>query len=461
MILSDSISMNINSKTKRQLKIQNAIFYVLLFVVIVLLAQVSLKTNISADWTANNRNTLSDTTIELLSQLQDDITIQAFISTDNDYRIALEDHLSRYEAISNRVKVEYINPDFSPDLVRQHNIQQQGEMVISHGQQQTHVFDLSEQSLTNALISVSRSKEQWLIFIEGHGEKSPFGQENFNLSTWGEQLQQKGFKFQALNLIEHSQIPNNTAAIIIASPERPWLDGEISIIQNYIASGGNVLWLADPNTHQYLSALAEQINIEFIPGTVIDPNTQLLGIDDPTFALINDYANHPIGKATSTVTLFPKAVAMEPLSDSSDWQQTSLLTSQDNAWAKTSHTSKDTTLEFELGNDTAGPLSLAYISSRVTDNENAKEQRIAVIGDSDFVSNSYIGNAANLELGIALINWLAGDDDLISIPVKTTIDNSLDLSRTQSIVIGLGFLIVMPIILFTTAFIIWRKRRRR
>ncbi len=451
--------MNINSKTKRQLKIQNAIFYGLLIVIVTLLAQFSLKTNISIDWTANSKNSLSDTTIELLSQLQDGITIQAFISTKNDYRTALADHLSRYKKVNDNLNIEYINPDFSPDLVRQHNIQQQGEMVISHGSQQTHVFDLSEQSLTNALISVSRNKEQWLVFIEGHGERSPFGQENYNLSTWAEQLKQKGFKLQTLNLVNHGQIPTNTAALIIASPETPWLEGEISIIKDYISTGGNMLWLADPNTHQHLSALAEQLDIEFISGTIIDPNTQLLGINDPTFSLVNDYANHPIGKATSTVTLFPKAVAMETSSTNSDWQQISLLNSQDNVWSKENAIDKETVLEFELGTDTMGPLSLGYILNRVLIDE--KEQRIAIIGDSDFVSNSYIGNAANLELGIALVNWLAEDDELINIPIKTTIDNSLDLSRTQSMIIGLGFLIVMPLTLLAIAFIIWRRRRRR
>ena len=452
--------MNINSKTKRQLKVQNAIFYILLIVAIILLAQLSLKTNISSDWTENSRNSLSDTSIELLSQLENGITVQAFISVNNEYRQALESLLSRYKKQNPALTIDYVNPDFSPDLVRQLNIQQQGEIVVSRGSQQVHVFDLSEQSLTNALISVSRNKEQWLVFIEGHGERSPFGQENYNLSTWSEQLKQKGFKFQALNLVEHSQIPKNTATIIIASPEKPWLEGEINIIQNYIAAGGNVLWLADPHTHQYLSALAEQLDLEFIPGTVIDPNGQLLGIEDPTFSLINDYANHPIGKATSGVTLFPKAVAIEPSSTDSTWQTISLLNSQDNAWSKVDLSSKASDTEFEQGIDTHGPLSLAYLLNR--DNIDAEtKQRIAVFGDSDFLSNSFIGNASNLELGLAVINWLAQDDELIAIPVKTTADNSLDLSRTQSIIIGLGFLIVVPIILFTIAFFVWRIRRRR
>lgn len=452
--------MNINAKTKRQLTLQNIIFTALLIVAVILLAQLSVKTNVSADWTANSKNSLSDTTIDLLSQLDNDILIQAFISTDNDYREALEKHLSRYKKHNAKLTIDYINPDFAPDLVRQFNIQQQGEMIVSHGVQKTHVFDLSEQSLTNALISVSRSKEQWLVFIEGHGERSPFGQQNYNLSTWAEQLNNKGFKYQALNLVEHSQIPENTAALIIASPETPWLEGEIDIIQDYISQGGNVLWLADPNTHHHLSPVAEQLDIEFISGTVIDPNAELLGINDAQFCLINDYANHPIGQATTSVTIYPKAVAIEPSSNDSEWHQVSLLNSQDNVWSKATEIDHDSPLQFEHGVDTAGPLSLAYLLTR-DHSDKEKQQRIAIIGDSDFVSNSYIGNAANLELGLALINWLAEDDELINIAVKTTLDNSLDLSRSESLIIGLGFLIVMPVILFVIAFAIWRIRRQR
>lgn len=455
--------MNINKKIHRQLSIQNSLFYILLLGVIILLAQLSLKTDIRSDWTANNRHTLSNTTTDFLSRLDTQIMVHAFISPTDQYRAALESLLSRYQAHSGNVIVNYVNPEFSPNLVREFNIQQQAEMVISQGEQQVHIYDLSEQSLTNALISVSHQKEQWLVFIEGHGERSPLSQENYNLGLWGEQLKQKGFKLQALNLIEHSEIPANTAAVIIASPERAWLEGEIDIINNYIDAGGNLMWLADPNTHQHLRPLAEKLNIEFIKGTVLDPNAELLGISDPRFTLVNNYANHPISEAVKGVSLFPQAVALDNIESDATWKVTSLLQTHQDTWSKFGLIDEKLEQEFHFnqGEDTPGPLNIGYLlSQNITDN-NDKQQRIAIIGDSDFISNTYIGNGSNLELGIATINWLAGDDELISIPVKTTVDTSLDLSETQSVIIAFGFLIVLPLILFIIGFIIWRKRRQR
>lgn len=452
--------MNISPKTKRQLKIQNGIFYILLIAVVILLAQLSLKTDSHSDWTANSRHSLSTTTKDLLAQLDKEITIQAFISPNDEYRPALESLLKRYQRYTGSLNVDYINPDFSPELVRSLNIQQQAEMVITLGEQQQHVYDLSEQSLTNAIITVSRQREQWLVFIEGHGERTPLNQANHNLSTWGEQLKQKGLKFQALNLVSNSQIPENTAAIIIASPEKAWLDGEIQLIKDYLNQGGNLLWLAEPDSHHYLNSLAEQLGLEFVAGTVLDPNAESLGIDDPQFVLVTNYANHPVGNATTGVTLFPQAVAIERLDNNDDWQALALLSTQDNTWSETSSIGQQTTDVFDLGIDTAGPLNLAYLLTRFNDDSNT-EQRIAVIGDGDFLSNTYVGNAANLELGVALTNWLVEDDDLIAIPLKTTIDNQLDLSKMQSLIIGLGFLIVVPLLLLAIGFWLWWTRRRK
>jgi len=451
--------MKISSKTHRLYRLQQAIFYLLLGTAIFLLAQLSIQTDTRWDWTQNSRHTLSVTTQDFLQQLDQHVDIKVFISPNSEYRPLVETLITRYQTYTEQLSVTFINPDFSPDLVREFNIQQQGEIIVSRGEQLEHLVDLSEQSFTNALISVSREHEKWLVFIEGHGERSPLNQANFNLSTWGNHLQQKGFKYQALNLVEHSQIPDNAAAVIIASPERAWLAGEIEILKDYIHHGGNLLWLTEPDNNQFLSALAEQLDIEFIAGTVMDPNAELLGISDPQFVLVTEYANHPIGIATDNVTLFPQAVAMEQTNVKSEWHHTALLTTQDNTWSET--TTNTESSNFDVDDNTSGPLSLGYLLTRINADNDAIEQRIAIIGDGDFISNSYIGNAANLDFSLALVNWLVQDDKLISIPVKTTVDSQLDLSRTASLVIGLGFLLVMPIILLSIGFSLWWYRRRQ
>lgn len=455
--------MKITQRTQRQFRLQQALFYLLLIAVIALLAKFSIDTNHQFDWTANARHTLSDSSQQILETLPTAVSIDVYVSPEYEYHQAVVDLLKRYQAHSDKLNVRYIDPNFSPDQVREHNIQQQGEMVVSRGDQRQHVLDLSEQSLTNALISVSRQREQWLVFIEGHGERSLFEQNQFSLSTWRQQLESQGFKLHAHNLIENPQLPENTAAVVIASPTSEWLPGEVAILNDYLDQGGNLLWLADPGQPDSLSAVTEKLGIEFIPGTVLDPTSISLGLEDLRFVLISDYANHPVGVATASVSLLADAVALQQTERESDsvWQTLNLLNSQPAAWVESSPLSLDSldAQSFEPGSDVAGPVSLGMIVSRVTDS--GSEQRIAVIGDSDFASNAYIGNTANLDLAMALTNWLAADDALIEIPVKTSVGTQLNLSRTQSIIIGFGFLLVLPLTLLATGLGIWWRRRRR
>jgi ABC-type uncharacterized transport system involved in gliding motility auxiliary subunit len=88
-------------------------------------------------------------------------------------------------------------------------------------------------------------------------------------------------------------------------------------------------------------------------------------------------------------------------------------------------------------------------------------QRIVVAGDSDFIANSYIGAGANLSLGVNIFNWLAGDDDLISIEPRKAPDTQLELDDTEVMMIGLGYFILLPAGLVLTGVIIWLRRRNR
>ena len=112
------------------------------------------------------------------------------------------------------------------------------------------------------------------------------------------------------------------------------------------------------------------------------------------------------------------------------------------------------------------PLDIGVVisSAAATDDELAEAtgtQRIVVIGDGDFLSNTYLGNGGNLNLGLNLVHWLSHDDAFIDIQVKTAPDTTLELGRTAMATIGLGSLIGLPALLLLTGLVIWLRRRRR
>ena len=119
-------------------------------------------------------------------------------------------------------------------------------------------------------------------------------------------------------------------------------------------------------------------------------------------------------------------------------------------------------LIYNQGTDIKGPLTIGLSLERQRQHETKhidKQQRIVVIGDGDFLSNTYLGNSGNLDLGVRLINWLSHDDDFIAIPVRTAEDLQLNMSSLTVGVIGIGFLIILPLsLLGTGAFVWWRRK---
>jgi len=65
-----------------------------------------------------------------------------------------------------------------------------------------------------------------------------------------------------------------------------------------------------------------------------------------------------------------------------------------------------------------------------------------------------------VDLGVNMINWLTGEEHLITLQPRAAKDSNLVLNKTQLTVISVGFLIALPLLLALVGGVIWWKRRR-
>ena len=445
-------------KTHVATRLQGVLFVVLFLTVIGLLAWLSTRYTFTTDWTAGARNTLSPASTTLLERLPGPIHITAYATEDDNVRRGVSEMVARYQRYKQDIQLEFVNPDLEPETVRQLGISANGELVLEYLGRSDKLQDLSEQGISNTLQRLARSGERWLVFLDGHGERKPTGQANHDVGDWARQLESKGFKARSLNLTETPQIPDNTAALVIAGPQVNLLPGEVDIIKAYVAAGGNLLWLGDPGDLHGLQPLADALGITFMPGMIVDPTTRILGIGDPRFALVTDYAPHAVTRRFDAITLFPQAAGMK-VAAADGWESQAILHTGERSWVETGRL--DGQIEYNAGRDQPGPVDLGFALTRqVGETEKKKEQRVVVIGDGDFLSNAYLGNGGNLELGLNLVNWLAHDDQFMDIPVKTAPDRTLQLSTLAQGVIGIGFLFVLPLLLAGSGAFIWWRRRK-
>jgi len=444
--------MKVTKKTHLQFRFQNIIFILLFLIFMAMLAWLGQRYNVSIDVTENNRNTLSPASIELLKKIDGPISITSFVGESE----KIEKFIHRYQRYKKDISLTFVDPDIEPQLARENGVRVKGELVLRYGDRRENLQVLTEQVMSNILQRLARSAERYIVFLEGHGERSPRGRANYDVSDWATQLQARGLNTQTINLGVTQKIPSNAAVLVIAGPQVDLLPGEMSIISRYLADGGNLLWLSDPGELHGLGVLAEQLGIEFLPGMIVDPTTQRLGLDDPRITVIAEYGTQAVTNNFANLTLFPQASAID-LVEGSEWQAEPFLITAADSWSETGELQGE--LALDAGEDVAGPLNLGVSLTRSQSSDTAQEQRIIVIGDGDFLSNQYLGNAGNQDLGLNLINWLSRDDVFLDIPVKTATDLSLDLSPATAGFIGLVF-ILLPIALLIIGFLIWQRRRR-
>ena len=87
------------------------------------------------------------------------------------------------------------------------------------------------------------------------------------------------------------------------------------------------------------------------------------------------------------------------------------------------------------------------------------ESRIVVFGDSDFVTNGYLGIPGNRDLFLNSVNWLAQQENLISIRPKDPEDRRVSLTADQAkLVFWLSILIIPGLILAGGVQTWWRRR---
>ncbi|MCZ6555038.1 MAG: hypothetical protein O6759_02855, partial [Candidatus Dadabacteria bacterium] len=104
--------------------------------------------------------------------------------------------------------------------------------------------------------------------------------------------------------------------------------------------------------------------------------------------------------------------------------------------------------------DKGGPLGVAAVV------ENSAKGRIAVFGSADFVSNIFLEFSGNRDFFLNTLNWVSGDENLISIRPKAVNTGNLTITTKQVNLIFLFTVVIIPAVILSSGLVIWWKRRR-
>ncbi len=416
-----------------------------------------------ADWTFGGRASLSAESRAVLATLQGPVEIVSYANPQGDLRNTVANFMERYQRVKPNLALRFVDPQQDPAAMRELGITVDGALILHYQGREQRLDELSERSLTNALERLARGGERIVAFVSGDGERRPNDKGNADLGMFVAQLEGRGMRAVPLNFAQVTAVPRHTDLVVLASPELALPEGAVKALTDYLANGGNLLWLSEPtNDDLHLEPLANALGIRILPGVLVDGQGAALGLKDPRMLALGDYPKHAITRGLNLTTLFPQASALA-LSARTDWQVAPFLRSSAQSWTefKPIDNEQASTIAYDPGaGELKGPLDFGFALSRLSPSPDKAEQRVVVVGDGDFLSNTFLGNGGNRALGERIFDWLLGDDALVQLPPRGAPDRILQISQAQLSTVALGFLVVLPLLLLALGgWIAWRRRR--
>ena len=428
------------------------------------------------DITTNQLYTITDQTKELLASLNDDVTVYV-LSSEDGADSTISQTLKSYEEASSHIKVEYIDPLVNPQFASSYstsNLSQNSLIVetakrykvISYNEMYETEVDYStysqnvtgydgEGQLTSAISYCTSDAMPKIYIISGHNE--------YTLdSGFTTALEKENIDYETISLMEYDAIPDDAECIIIHAPEKDFSEDDANKVIDYLNNGGKAFITTEyveeqmPNFEKILS----EFGLTIEKGYAVDTNAGNY-YQTPIYLLPNvEYSDETTGLTGShTYVMAPYAEAIAvPDVDVDSITYTKLLTTSEKSLVKTD-VKNATSFDKEEG-DIEGPLCIGVKAEKTLDSGSAV---LYVFSSAQFftdnVDNAVSGN--NKTLFTNIMSTIASHDVSVSVPVKSYDYDNLTASTKDVVLFETIVVILIPLALIITGFVIWFKRRKK
>ncbi|VGO14549.1 hypothetical protein PDESU_03112 [Pontiella desulfatans] len=480
---------------KRLLTSLNSIVAVLLALVVVqMVSFIALRNPVRANWSGRTYYDLSEKTLNLLDELEQQITVTVFFQEEHKLFYDIENLLEEYQYHSRNIKVEWVDPlrDMARteqlagkyglteaqvvvfDIGDNRKVVKQSDLadsaVLAGQKDATYTTFKGEQAFSSAIYGLMQGEKPKVYFLVGHGEHrvSDFDQIS-GYSKIGTVVLGDNLEIDELMLSGEKQVPEDTGALIISGPTKTMSTVEVEMIENYLTRGGRMLVMLDALNETGLEPMLRRWGVGLRQDIVVDPENTLRGND----VHIRRFNAHPISMKMDSIVQFFLPRSIMPLLEEEDTSAEDrpavvpLFYTSDKSWSETQV--EDSSAKFDegtgdlRGNDPRRPISLGVAVERGATQKmldvQIKPSRMVVFGDSDFVSNgSMVGG--NVDLFMSALNWLLDREELMAIAPKPIEEVKLSLSKKQLRSMFWLNVTGIPAIAVVLGLLVWMRRRK-
>jgi ABC-type uncharacterized transport system involved in gliding motility auxiliary subunit len=429
--------------------------------VLIALAYLSVLYPVRFDLTKAKLYSLSSPTVTMLKRLDKPVHIVFF------HDPMMRETVELYELIAKQNKlitVEFYDPMLNPAQARMLGVQFAGTALLRSEDRKLQVHGDSETDIANGILRVSQGAKQLVCFLDGHGEPDPFSMESHDhlegapghshglgaryvlhelhgMAKARHSLEAMNYNVEKVLLVRGADVLSRCSLLVVAGPKAALLPPEVAAVRAYLSAGGSAFFMLDPFVRTGLEPVIREYGVMLDDTIVIDEASHFWA--DVSSPAVTSY-NHHLVTRELPLTFFPGARSLSPTPTRVPGTSIiPIVNSSKNSWAQAS----PDRVEFHKGRDVPGPNTLMVIGSRrqVTPDDatairfgprgdraaavtSSKEtvpaavtgrSRVAVVGDSDFATNSFFHIMGNGRLFLNTVNYLAAQENLIGIEPRT------------------------------------------
>ncbi len=425
------------------------------------------------DISASQLYSVTSNTKVVLNALEEDVTIYWIVQADQE-DVVLETLLSKYESLSDHVKVEKKNPDVYPTFAQQYTDEtvENNSLIVVCGDRSRYIpiddiylyevdmytytsyldsFD-GEGAITSAIDYVVTEDLPQVYQLEGHGEADlP--------STFQEQLEKGNVELQSLSLLTVDQIPEDAACLLIYAPASDISTEERDMLADYVATGGKLLVMAGPvedASLDNLNSLLSDYGVTVNEGIVVEGDREHYASQSP-LALMPDMSSNDITDPLIEERYYPILTIANGLTvgeDTGEGTVTTLLTTSDAAFSKAAGYEM-TSYDQEEG-DIAGPFVLGV--SIASDGGG----QLVWFTSGTFLDDGYnaYSSGANVNLAMNALSSLVGEREAMAIRSKSLGYNYLTISDSTASLLQVTMIGLFPLLFLGTGIFVVVRRRR-
>lgn len=445
------------------------------------------------DVTKNKIYTLSDSSKDVIKNINKDVTIYLYGIEDDS---TLANFVKQYARVNDHIKWEILTEESNLAKVQEYDLSSGYEIIVIESEGSSKIIDtsyelysydyttgqevdLTEQTLTNSILAIATDQKPKVYFSTGHEEYST----EKELGVLATYLKNEAYEIADVNLLTEGKVPEDCDLLVIMAPVKDFTEQEVQSVLAYINNGGDIILSSDvgnisetyPNLQRIYDQYGTTLNHS---GYVYETDTKYAlsnypNIFMPQVSSSNDITSEIYSDGTTTLWLaFAGRLTFVSDEEMSNLKVTKedLLTSTENSLFVTDITSSaaEAANSAEKGSSVISSILTKTIKAAEGDEE-AIESKAVIIANATFITDYKVEQLSQTYP----ISYLANNKDFMlnSVASLTKKENTLKIRKDMSTStytatqqqhrVVLTIIFAIPVLIILAGIVVWNLRRRK